>query len=99
MLFAGTVLVIHVKYLRLGHLNQAAIHQLATRATDLKIGPPKPLTISMNCESCLRGSQHRNIFRIRGHLASRKLEHVWTDFKGPLLDRDIYGFRYFVCIN
>lgn len=87
---------LEIWHLRLGHLNQAAIQQLTSRATGLRIGVAKPHTLSMNCESCLRGSQHRNISHSRGHPASRKLEHIWADIKGPLLDKDIYGFRYFV---
>ena len=87
---------IEVWHLRLGHLNQSAIRQLTSKATGLIIGPPKAQTLSMNCESCLRGSQHRNISRSRSCSASSKLEHVWADIKGPLLDKDILGYRYFV---
>ena len=87
---------LEIWHLRLGHLNQAAIQQLTSRATGLHIGPPKPQTLSMNCESCLRGSQHKLISHARGNTATCKLEHVWADIKGPLLDKDIYGFRYFV---
>lgn len=86
---------LEIWHLRLGHLHQAAIQQLTSRATGLHIGPPKPQTLSMNCESCLRGSQHRTISHVRSKLASCKLEHIWADIKGPLLDKDIYGFRYF----
>lgn len=50
----------------------------------------------MNCEVCLYGSQHWNILHARGPPATKRLEHVWADVTGPLLDRDIYGFRYFV---
>ena len=87
---------LEVWHLRLGHLNQSAIQQLTTRASGMIIGPARPQTVSMNCEACLRGSQHKNISHARGHPAKKKLEHVWADVKGPLLDRDIYGFRYFV---
>ena len=87
---------LEVWHLRLGHLNQSAIQQLTTRASGMTIGPARPQTVSMNCEACLRGSQHKNISHARGPPAKKRLEHVWADVKGPLLDRDIYGFRYFV---
>ena len=89
---------LEVWHLRLGHLNQSAIQQLTTRASGMPIGPARPQTVSMNCEACLRGSQHKNISHARGPPATKRLEHVWADVKGPLLDRDIYGFRYFVVL-
>ena len=49
----------------------------------------------MNCEPCLRGSQHRQILYKRGNFPAKQLlEHVWADVKGPLLEKDIHGFRY-----
>ena len=87
---------IEVWHMRLGHLNQTAIQQLTTHATGLHIGPARPLTISMKCDSCLRGSQHKQISYSRGDSTSTLLEHVWSDLKGPLLDNDVYGFRFFV---
>lgn len=62
----------------------------------MHIGPPKPQTLSMNYESCLCGSQYRTISHVRGKLATCNLDHVWADIKGTLLEKDIYGFRYFV---
>ena len=85
---------IEVWYMRLGHLNQAAIQQLVTRSTGMTIGPAKPQTISMKCESCLRGAQHKSISQMRSANVTKRLQHVWTDIKGPLLEKDIYGFRY-----
>ena len=86
---------IEIWHMRLGHLNQAAIQLLTTNATGLNIGPARPQTLSMRCESCLRGAQHRNVSYQRGQGATKRLDHVWADLKGPLLDKDIYGFRYF----
>lgn len=86
---------IKIWHMRLGHLNQVAIQLLTNNATGLNIGPARPQTLSMRCESCLRGAQHRNISYHCGNKATRRLEHVWADLKGPLLDKDIYGFRYF----
>jgi len=86
---------IEIWHMRLGHLNQAAIQQLSTNATGLIIGPARPQTLTMKCESCLRGAQHKNISYQRGLGARKKLEHVWTDIKSPLLDKDIYGFKFF----
>ena len=86
---------IEIWHMRLGHLNQTAIQLLTSNATGLNIGPARPQTLSMRCESCLRGAQHRNVSYQRGNRATKRLEHVWADLKGPLLDKDIYGFRYF----
>lgn len=84
-------------HMRLGHLNQAAIQQLATQATGLHIGPAKHPTVSMNCDSCLRGAQHKHISHARGPPADKLLEHIWSDLKGPLpVDADVYGFRFFI---
>lgn len=83
-------------HMRLGHLNQASIQQLTTRATGLHIGPARPQTLNMKCDSCLRGSQHKSISRFRSANTTRRLQHVWTDIKGPLLAKDIHGFRYMV---
>ena len=96
-LLAGTedTQPIEIWHMGLGHLNQSAIHQLTNVATGLKIGPPRPQTISMRCESCLRGGQHKNISYHRSPGATKRLHHVWADVKGPLLEKDLYGFRYF----
>ena len=96
-MLAGTedVQPVEIWHMRLGHLNQAAIQQLTTLATGLKIGPSRAQTLSMKCDPCLRGSQHKNISYQRGPGATKRLEHVWADVKGPLLDKDVYGFRYF----
>ena len=88
---------LEVWHMRLGHLNQVSIQQLATtHATGLHIGPARPQTVSMRCESCLRGAQHKQIsYQRRTFPFIKKLEHVWCDVKGPLLDRDVYGFHFF----
>ena len=87
---------IEVWHLRLGHLIERAIRQLITRSTGISIGTPTPLTLNMKCEPCLRGFQHQHISYHRGNLATRLLEHVWADIKGPLLANDVHSFRYFV---
>ena len=87
---------LEIWHMRLGHLNERAIKQLINHSTGMTIGPPNQLTINMKCEPCLRGSQHRHVSYFRGNPASRLLEHIWADVKGPLLDKDIHGFRYFI---
>lgn len=87
---------IEIWHIRLGHLNQASIQQLVSRSTGMTIGPAKQQTISMCCESCLRGAQHKSISHMRSGKVTKRLQHVWTDIKGPLLEKDIYGFRYMV---
>ena len=86
---------IEIWHMRLGHLNQAAIRHLSSSASGLHIGPAHRQTLSMSCESCLMGAQHKNISHNRSAKATRRLEHVWADIKGPLLHRDVYGFRFF----
>lgn len=86
---------IEIWHMRLGHLNQSSIRHLASTASGLHIGPARPQTLSMSCESCLRGAQHKNISYNRSAMASRKLEHVWSHIKGSLLHRDVYGFHFF----
>lgn len=87
---------IEIWHLRLGHLNQKAITKLVSRSIGMSIGAARAPTLTMDCEPCLRGAQHKTISSSRGIQATRKLEHVWTDVKGPLLDKDIYGFHFFV---
>ena len=50
----------------------------------------------MKYESCLRVAQHKQISYSRSDLASTLLERVWADFKAPLLDKSIDGFRFFI---
>lgn len=83
-------------HMRLGHLNERAIRHLVTRSTGMQIGTATPQTLNLRCEPCLRGAQHRQVSYARGNPARRLLEHVWADVKGPLLDKDVHGFRYFV---
>lgn len=64
---------LEVWHMRLGHLNQTAIQQLTTRATGLLIRSARPQTLTMKCESCLRGAQHKNISYSRGRRATKKL--------------------------
>ena len=87
---------LEIWHMRLGHLGERAIRDLVTQSTGMKIGSPTPQTLHMRCEPCLRGSQHRQISYKRGNPAQKLLEHVWADVKGPLLEKDVYGFKYFV---
>ena len=48
------------------------------------------------CLACLQGAQHRTISRMPIRRLTVKLERIHTDICGPLLDKDIYGFRYFI---
>ena len=40
--------------------------------------------------------QHKQISYIRSDKPIRILEHVWADLKGPLLEKDVYGFKFFI---
>ena len=87
---------IEVWHTRLGHLNQAAIQQLTTRAIGLHIGPARPQTISMKYDLCLREAQYKQISYIRSDKPIRILEHIWADLKGALLEQDVYSFKFFI---
>ena len=87
---------IEIWHMLLGHLNERAIRQLVTKSSGMSIGSPTPLTLNMKCEPCLRGSQHQHISYHRGNPATKLLEHVWADIKGPLLAKDVHGFPFFV---
>ena len=81
---------------RLGHLNQDAIVKLSTMATGIVIGVAKDQTINQRCSTCLKGSQHRHVSRMVRPPQDKKLGCIHSDLKGPCLDKDIYGFKYFV---
>lgn len=65
-------------------------------STSMIIGSAKQKTIAQNCAGCRQGAQHTQVSHMPLRQTQRKLEAVWTDVKGPLLDKAIYGFRYFV---
>ena len=81
---------------RLGHLNQDAIVKLSTMATGIVIGAAKDQTINQRCSACLKGSQHRHVSRMVRPPQDKKLGCIHSDLKGPCIDKDIYGFKYFV---
>lgn len=97
-MFGGSVDTqpLEIWHMRLGHLNERAIRQLVDQSTGMTIGPSNPRTLHMNCDPCLRGSQHRQVSYKQGNPGTQLLEHVWADVKGPLLEKDIHGFHYFV---
>ena len=90
---------IEVWHKRLGHLNKEAIQKLTKLSTGMIIGTPKDQTINQKCTACLKGSQHRNISRMMREPQDKKLGCVHVDLKGPCLDKDVYGFRYFVAFT
>ena len=49
------------------------------------------MTMNTTCQGCLQGSQHVNISKMPIRSSKNKLDIVWTDVKGPLLDKAIYG--------
>ena len=53
-------------------------------------------TVNEECKGCLQGSQHVQISHMPLRTSSNRLDIVWTDVKGPSLDKAIYGFRYYV---
>src|SRR5258706_15127339 len=81
---------------RLGHLNQEALRKLQKLSTGMIIGNTKEKTITQNCAGCRQGAQHIQVSHMPLRKTQRRLEVVWTDVKGPLLGKAIYGFRYFV---
>lgn len=91
---------LEVWHKRLGHLNQDAIVKLSKMSTGLVIGTPSAApTITQRCSACLKGAQHKQISRIERLPQDRILGCVHIDLKGPCLDKDIYGFRYFIAFT
>ena len=88
--------LLEIWYMRLGHLAERAIRDLVTQSTGMTIGAPMAQTLHMCCELCLRGSKHCEISYQRGNPTQKLLEHVWADVKGPLLEKDLNGAKYFV---
>ena len=88
---------IEVWHKRLGHLNVDAVRQLTKRASGILIGTNRP---GINqCIACLQSRQHKQISRVPRIPATKKLEIVHIDIKGPC-DIDVHGFRYwtnFLC--
>lgn len=87
---------IDIWHKRLGHLNQDAIKKLANISEGLIIGPAKSMTVSQGCDACLKGAQHRQVSHMRREPQEHILGCVHIDIKGPCLDKDLYGFRYFM---
>ena len=56
----------------------------------------KQHTLNKQCKGCLQGSQHVKVSHIPLQRSNNHLDIVWTDVKGPLLDKAIYSFCYFV---
>ena len=87
---------IEVWHKHLGHLGQDNLIKLTKLSTGMAIGESHPLTITNGCLACLQRAQHRTISRIPITRSTMKLERIHTDICGPLLDKDIYGFKYFI---
>ena len=84
----------------LGHLNQDAIVRLSKMSTGLLIGSPASAqTVFQRCFACLKSSQSRQVSRIERLPQDRLLGCVHIDLKGPCLDKDVYGFRYFIAFT
>ena len=82
---------------RLGHLNQDAISKLQKMSTGMVLDTKtRQHTVNEECKGCLQGFQHVQISHILLRTSSNRLDIVWTDVKGPLLDKAIYGFSYYI---
>ena len=83
-------------HLRLGHLNQNYVEQLAKK--DLIVGM-KYKNVSgnfkMNCEACTLGKMHRSSFPKQSqHRATQLLEIIHSDICGPMQVESIGGSKY-----
>ncbi|KAI5343667.1 hypothetical protein L3X38_011543 [Prunus dulcis] len=80
---------------RLGHLNERSIKLLADQG--MVHGLPHLEQISVVCEGCMLGKQHRDSFPLESTWrASSPLELVHTDICGPMKTESISGNRYFL---
>ena len=52
--------------------------------------------VNKECKGCLQGSQYVQISHMPLRTSSNRLDIVWTDVKGLLLDKAIYGFYYYI---
>ena len=82
---------------RLGHYNHDHVRQLHTKnmVTGMKLvsnkSRPDPI-----CEPCLAGKMHANPFMTSHSRASKPLELVHMDLKGPISATSIGGYHYWV---
>ena len=94
-LLARHIPTVALWHLRLGHLNQAAIIDMARSKViqgmpiNLSTSPPK-------CDPCIIGKQTRSsVLRVReGVRATRPLEHVFLDLCGPMSFTSHSGYLY-----
>ncbi|CAL8992316.1 unnamed protein product [Prunus brigantina] len=80
---------------RLGHLNERNIKLLENQ--DMVHGLPHLEQISVVCEGCMLGKQHRDSFPLESTWrASSPLELVHTNICGPMKTESISGNKYFL---
>ena len=81
---------------RFGHTNYNYVKQLHTKdmvtgMTISNLSKPDPL-----CEPCLAGKMHANPFPISYTRATKPLELVHMDLKGPIQVKSIAGYYYWI---
>ena len=80
---------------RLGHLNHDYVHQLKRK--DLVVGMKMDgnAPYENNCESCVLGKMHRQVFPKRDqHHTTKPMEIIHTDICGPMQIESLGGSRY-----
>ncbi|BBG92635.1 hypothetical protein Prudu_000428, partial [Prunus dulcis] len=80
---------------RLGHLNERSLKLLENQG--MVHGLPHLEQVSVVCEGCMLGKQHRDSFPLESTWrASHPLELVHTDICGPMKTDSISGNKYFL---
>ncbi|CAL8991390.1 unnamed protein product [Prunus brigantina] len=80
---------------RLGHLNERSIKLLENQG--MVHGLPHLEQISVVCDGCMQGKQHRDSFPLESNWrATSPLELVHTDICGPMKTESLYGNKYFL---
>ncbi|CAL9013344.1 unnamed protein product [Prunus brigantina] len=80
---------------RLGHLNERSIKLLENQG--MVHGLPHLEQMSVVCDGCMQGKQHRDSFPLESTWrASKPLELVHTDICGPMKTESLSGNRYFL---
>ncbi|KAI5334699.1 hypothetical protein L3X38_024832 [Prunus dulcis] len=80
---------------RLGHLNERSLKLLENQG--MVHGLPHLKQVSVVCEGCMLGKQHRDSFPLESTWrASYPLELVHTDICGPMKTDSISGNKYFL---
>ncbi|XP_043693323.1 uncharacterized protein LOC122643810 [Telopea speciosissima] len=82
---------------RLGHINFKNLAKLSKNNGVKDLPKIKNLTNHV-CGPCQKGKQTRAIYKLKEHNASKPLDLIHTDLRGPMRTQAIRGERYFMLL-